>query len=114
MRTLEIGLGAIFFLIGLILALSKSAKGATVLTVLLGIIGGGGGIIFGQGHIPFVPKDASPEQQASSAGAILIAIAGGAILGLAVVIISKAVGRKRGVDIGINVAQPDVDANSKL
>jgi hypothetical protein len=44
----------------------------------------------------------------------LIAIAGGAILGLAVGIISKAVGRKRGVDIGINVAQPDVDANSKL
>jgi hypothetical protein len=113
-RTLELGLGVLFFVVGLIMALSKSAKGATLVTFLLGIVGGGGGIICGEGHVPFLPKDASPDQQASNAGALLLAVGVGCVLGLGLGLIIKAVGKKRGVDVEINVAQPGIDPNSKL
>ena len=114
MRTLELGLGVMFFAVGLVMAWSKSAKGATLLTFLLGIVGGGGGIVFGEGRIPFLPKDASPDQQASNAGALLLAVGVGCVLGLGLGVLSKALGKKRGLAIEINVAQPDIDPNSKL
>ena len=61
MILLDIGAGSIFFALGLILALSKSAKGSTFVTFFLGFIGGGaGGVILGGGHIPLLdPGNAS-------------------------------------------------------
>lgn len=116
MLILSLGVGAIFFAIGLILAWSKSAKGSAVVTLLLGLIGGGGSsVVFSGGHlVPTGESGASPQLNASSLGWLLLAIGLGTTLGLVFGMLWKLRARKNNSDIVIGMAQPRVDPQNKI
>jgi len=71
------GVGAVFFVIGFIASISKSAKGSSIIQVLMGlVVGGAGGILIGGGAIQGV------EPTKATFGISLLAIAIGLFLGI--------------------------------
>jgi hypothetical protein len=109
---LDIAIGTIFFVLGLILALSKSAKGSMLMTFLLGLVGGGGGsVVVGGGHIAILEGGKPPEYLWNLAGFLFAVDAGvGLILGVAV----KYFDPMRQGPIEISVVQEPVDPKDKI
>jgi hypothetical protein len=113
MIVLDLGLAAIFFAVGWILSWSKSAKGSAVVTLLLGLVGGGsGGIVFGSGHLS--PKLNSASLDPAAVGWLLMAIGLGTVAGLSVGTLWKQRSQKSGQDVTVGMAQPEVSPENKL
>jgi|HubBroStandDraft_3_1064219.scaffolds.fasta_scaffold138213_1 hypothetical protein len=113
MLILDLGVGAIFFAVGLILSWSKSAKGSAVVTFLLGLVGGGsGGAMLGKGH--FGPSGVPVQLDASSLGGLLLAIGVGTTAGLALGTLWKLKAQKNKQTIDIGMAQPKIDPKKKI
>jgi hypothetical protein len=115
MTWLYVGVGATFFAIGLVLSLSKSAKGSAVMTLLLGLVGGGsGGIVLGGGSVPLLGDPTSPDY-AANLGRFLLAIGAGTALGLGVGVTVRYRARRAGLgDIEVAPAQEEVSPTDKL
>lgn len=116
MLPLDLGVGAVFFFIGLMLALSKSVKGSAIVTCLLGIVGGGaGGVVFGGAHLTFAGQNGvSSQVDKGSLGWLLFALGIGGIAGLTSGTIWKIRAKKQGVDISVAVAQPNINAKDEI
>lgn len=113
MLILNLGLAAMFFAVGLILSWSKSAKGSAVVTLLLGLVGGGsGGVVFGGGRLS--PKLGSAPLDAAGVGWLLLAIGLGTTAGLLLGTLWKLSAKKKGQDVSIGMAQPTVRPENKI
>jgi hypothetical protein len=113
MLILDLGVGAIFFAVGLILSWSKSTKGSAVVTFLLGLVGGGsGGAILGKGHV--TPSGLPVQLDASGLGWLLLAIGVGTTTGLVLGTMWKLKAQKNKQTIDIGIAQPKIDPSKKI
>ena len=109
----DIAVGTIFFVVGLILALSKSAKGSMLMTFLLGLVGGGGGgVVLGGGHIAIL-EGGHPSQYLWNLAGLLFAVGAGAALGLILGVAVKYFDPKRTGPIEISVAQEPISPGDK-
>jgi len=81
---LYLGIGAIFFAVGLLTAWSESAKGSVLIGYFLTFLGSGSaGMVLGGGKIPLLSMgDNSANKYASVVGSMLLAMALGTILGV--------------------------------
>jgi hypothetical protein len=107
MNILDVGMGVLFAAVGFILALSKSAKGSSVLTLLLGLVGGWAGVAVSGSHAgsteqPRILSGLSSE----SVGWLVLSIGLGTILGLLGGLAYKAWAVRRGFDPGIGMLMP--------
>ncbi len=109
MTVLALGIAAVFVAVGLILAWSKSTKGSTVVTFLLGLFGGSG-LVFGRTH----QSIGSLQLDAASIGWLLAAMGGGTVAGLVFGMAWKLSAQKKGQKVDIGVFQPKIDPNKKI
>ena len=109
MTILTLGVAAVFFAVGLILAWSKSAKGSVVLTLFIGFFSGGG-IVFGSSHSSI----GSLQLDATSIGWLLLAMGGGVAAGLIFGMVWKLRAQKNNQKIEIGMVQPGLDPKDRL
>jgi hypothetical protein len=116
MALLDIAVGTIFFALGLLVALSKTAKGSTLMTFLLGLIGGGGGgvgVILGGGHIAIL-EGHRPSQYVWNLAGLLLGVGVGTGVGLLLGVTLKYFDPKRTGAIEISIVQEPVDSKDKI